>query len=184
MGFQWCAHQAASLRRPSNASPADVTEIPANGTWFQLIANGTTQINTGANGLARLDKIVELAQANGIYLILSLTNNWNPLPGDDTTQVPAVSRRDSITGNNLTRNYLSNDYGGMDAYVREFGTTKDHSEFYTSSTIISTFNSYITTVVERYINSPAIMAWEIANDPRYARIAHERMQLIRLTLPL
>ncbi|KZP11991.1 glycoside hydrolase family 5 protein [Athelia psychrophila] len=144
----------------------DVTEIPVNGTWFQLIANGTTQINNGTNGLARLDKVVELAQANNIHLILSLTNNWNPLPGDDTTQVPAVSRRDSITGNDLNRNYLSNDYGGMDAYVREFGTTKDHDEFYTSSSILGIFNTYVTTVVTRYKNSPAILAWEIANDPR------------------
>ncbi|KAF7976296.1 hypothetical protein HWV62_6989 [Athelia sp. TMB] len=144
----------------------DVTEIPENGTWFQLIQNGQTQINNGTNGLPRLDKVVESAEANGIYLILSLTNNWNPLPGDDTSAIPSVSRRDSITGNDLNRNYLSNDYGGMDAYVRAFGTSQNHDQFYTDPNILNIFQSYVTTVVERYINSTAILAWEIANDPR------------------
>ncbi|KZP23067.1 glycoside hydrolase family 5 protein [Athelia psychrophila] len=139
----------------------DVTEVPTSGIWFQLIADGTTRINNGTDGLARLDKVVEVAQAHGIYLIFSLTNNWNPLPGDAT-----VSRRDSITGNTLPRNYLSNDFGGMDAYVREFGTTKSHGEFYTDSSIVNTFNSYITTVVSRYVDCPAVLAWEIGNDPR------------------
>ncbi|KZP23080.1 glycoside hydrolase family 5 protein [Athelia psychrophila] len=139
----------------------DVTEVPTSGIWFQLIAGGTTRINNGTYGLARLDKVVEVAQAHGIYLIFSLTNNWNPLPGDAT-----VSRRDSITGNTLPRNYLSNDFGGMDTYVREFGTTKSHGEFYTDSSIVNTFNSYITNVVSRYVDCPAVLAWEIGNDPR------------------
>ncbi|KZP23068.1 glycoside hydrolase family 5 protein [Athelia psychrophila] len=144
----------------------DVTQIPTSGIWFQLIANGTTRINNGANGLARLDKIVESAQAHGIYLIFSLTNNWNPLPGDKKTKTSAVSRRDSITGNDLPRNYLSNDFGGMDAYVREFGKKKNHGEFYTTASIVDKFNSYITKVVSRYVDCPAVLAWEIGNDPR------------------
>ncbi|KZP24938.1 glycoside hydrolase family 5 protein [Athelia psychrophila] len=144
----------------------DVTEIPTSGIWFQLIANGTTRVNNGANGLARLDKVVESAQAHGIYLIFSLTNNWNPLPGDKTTKTPAASRRDSITGNDLPRNYLSNDFGGMDVYVREFGEKKNHGEFYTTSCIVEKFSSYITNVVSRYVDCPAVLAWEIGNDPR------------------
>jgi mannan endo-1,4-beta-mannosidase len=57
--------------------------------------------------------------------------------------------------------------GGMDAYVREFGQNKLHDEFYTNNTIISIFQNYTTNVITRYINSPAIFSWEIANDPRY-----------------
>lgn len=74
--------------------------MPAEGPWFQLIANGTTTINLGTNGLPRLDKVVELAEQHGIYLLLSLTNNWNPIPGSDGN-----------AANTLNRNYLSNDYG-------------------------------------------------------------------------
>jgi hypothetical protein len=103
--------------RPTSVliSSADVTEIPQKGIWFQLISNGTTMINDGPNGLQRLDKVVELAEKHGIYLLLSLTNNWNPLPGINNinTTMPEVSRRDVTPGtdNSLNRNFLSNDYG-------------------------------------------------------------------------
>jgi mannan endo-1,4-beta-mannosidase len=146
----------------------DVTVVPVNGTWFQLISNGTTSINNGTTGLQRLDKVVELAEQHGIYLVLTLTNNWNPLPGIDGNSTTTVARRDVTPGtdNTLNRNYLSNDYGGMDAYVREFGVNKGHDEFYTNDTIINIFENYTTNIVSRYVNSPAVFGWEIANDPR------------------
>jgi mannan endo-1,4-beta-mannosidase len=75
--------------------------VPAEGTWFQLIANGTLTINNGTNGLQRLDKVVDLAEQHGIYLLLALTNNWNPFN-------PTVS---PIANGTLNRNILSNDYG-------------------------------------------------------------------------
>ena len=54
----------------------------------------------------------------------------------------------------------------MDAYVREFGVNKGHDEFYTNDTIINIFENYTTNIVSRYVNSPAVFGWEIANDPR------------------
>ena len=92
-----------------------------NGTWFQLIANGTTTINNGTNGLQKLDKVVQFAEDAGVVLILSLTNNWNPLPLlDNTTIVPVdgLRRRDVTVGtnNSLPRNFLSNDYGMLVCY--------------------------------------------------------------------
>ncbi|KLO18856.1 glycoside hydrolase family 5 protein [Schizopora paradoxa] len=149
----------------------DVTTIPENGTWFQLIANGTTSVNTGPNGLQRLDAVVSAAEKEGISLIMSLTNNWNPQPLTDGTPLVPVSgnaRRDVTvgTGNDLPRNTLSNDYGGMDAYVREFSVSKNHDEFYQNQSIINIFQNYTDQVVKRYLNSPAILAWELANDAR------------------
>ncbi|KII88513.1 glycoside hydrolase family 5 protein [Plicaturopsis crispa FD-325 SS-3] len=148
----------------------DVDTIPENGTWFQLVANGTTTVNTGENGLQKLDTLVQLAEKHGIYLLFSLTNNWNPRPLIDNISTPTttLSRRDVTPGTNntLPRNYLSNDYGGMDAYVRAFGVNKNHDEFYTNETIINAFKNWTTQVVSRYVNSSAIFSWELANDPR------------------
>lgn len=57
--------------------------------------------------------------------------------------------------------------GGMDAYVREFSKTKHHDEFYTDDNIIGIFKTYVTNIVSRYVDCPAILGWELANDPRY-----------------
>ncbi|KAJ7774818.1 glycoside hydrolase family 5 protein [Mycena metata] len=146
----------------------DVPEIPENGTWFQLVANGTTSVNLNeTTGLPKLDRIISMAQKHGIYLLLSLTNNWNPLPLDNVTNstTSSILRRDVLTNNSLPRNSLSNDYGGMDAYVRAFGADS-HDAFYTNETIIAAFENYTTQIVTRYVNSTSVLAWEIANDPR------------------
>lgn len=100
----------------------DVSEIPVNGTWFQLIANGTTSVNTGPNGLQKLDMVLAAAEANNVTIILSLTNNWNPLPLiDNSTAVSSeeVFRRDVTVGtnNSLPRNSLSNDFGTITAFT-------------------------------------------------------------------
>jgi mannan endo-1,4-beta-mannosidase len=54
----------------------------------------------------------------------------------------------------------------MDAYVRQFGVDKKHDEFYSNQTIIDIFKNYTTNIVSRYVNSPAVFGWELANDPR------------------
>lgn len=54
----------------------------------------------------------------------------------------------------------------MDAYVREFGVSKEHDEFFANETIINIFKNYTTQIVKRFSNSSAIFAWELANDAR------------------
>ncbi|KAF8798017.1 glycoside hydrolase family 5 protein [Phlegmacium glaucopus] len=149
----------------------DVQTIPENGTWFQLIANGATTINNGTNGLQKLDTVVRLAEKHNIFLQLALTNNWNPLPLlDNVAAGLSISARDVTNGTNTTlpRNTLSNDYGGMDVYVRALSnsTTQSHDDFYSNPMILNTFMNYTTQIVTRYANSPAIFGWELANDPR------------------
>ncbi|EEB99969.1 hypothetical protein MPER_00212, partial [Moniliophthora perniciosa FA553] len=39
--------------------------------------------NTGADGLQNFDKVVAAAKANGIRLIVALTNNWADYGGMD-----------------------------------------------------------------------------------------------------
>ncbi|KAG1890996.1 glycoside hydrolase family 5 protein [Suillus subluteus] len=125
----------------------DVDTIPVNGTWFQLIKDGTVSVNDGPNGLQKLD-------TRGLYVILSLTNNWDPF-----------ANATAVTNSSIPRNYLSNNYGGMDLYVQQFGL-QTHDQFYTNPSILTSFMNYTTQVVSRYVNSPSVFSYELANDPR------------------
>ncbi|KAF8649026.1 hypothetical protein AX16_006067 [Volvariella volvacea WC 439] len=144
----------------------DVDTIPAKGTWFQHIQNGRTTINEGPDGLQRLDKVVRAAERHGVHLILTLTNNWNPRDLEDPPQTLEARNSEPGTGSCLPRNTLSNDYGGMDTYVRNFGCEMEHDQFYLNEKIIKAFLHYVTCIVSRYRDSPAIFQWEIANDAR------------------
>ena len=54
----------------------DVTKSTSD-VWFQSFIRGQQpQINTGANGLQRLDYVVKSAEAHGIKLIINFVNNW------------------------------------------------------------------------------------------------------------
>lgn len=112
----------------------DVNSQPSSGTvWFQLLANGQQTINTGADGLQRLDYVVKSAEAHDIKLIINFVNNWN-------------------------------DYGGINAYVNNYGGSA--TSWFTDLTSQAAYRNYIKAVVSRYIGSPAILAWELANEPR------------------
>lgn len=61
----------------------DVNSIPSAGTvYFQAMVPGSSPvINTGADGLERLDYVVSSAAAHGIKLIINFTNNWTDFGG-------------------------------------------------------------------------------------------------------
>ncbi|KAK4613929.1 putative mannan endo-1,4-beta-mannosidase C [Fulvia fulva] len=63
----------------------------------------------------------------------------------------------------MTNNWA--DYGGMDVYTVNLGG-KYHDDFYRLPAIKDAYKRYAKAVVTRYKNSPAIMAWELANEPR------------------
>ncbi|GMH36933.1 hypothetical protein BSKO_04806 [Bryopsis sp. KO-2023] len=89
-----------------------------------------------------LDYVVANAQKYGIRLIVSFTNYWDA-------------------------------YGGMLQYVKWANKTSI-ADFYTDPQIKSMFKDYIYYVINRkntvdgvlYKNNPAILGWEIANEPR------------------
>jgi mannan endo-1,4-beta-mannosidase len=110
----------------------DVTST-GSGVWFQQLSASGSRINTGANGLQRLDAVVASAEKKGVKLIINFVNNWD-------------------------------DYGGMNAYVKAFGGTKEG--WYTNTRAQTQYQEYIKAVVGRFKNSPAIFAWELANEPR------------------
>ncbi|KAL3433335.1 mannan endo-1,4-beta-mannosidase D [Aspergillus tetrazonus] len=112
---------------------SDVTAEPSdNKVYFQLHQNGASAVNTGPNGLERLDYIVSGAEKRGIKLIMPLINYWD-------------------------------DFGGMNAYISAYGG--DKPGWYTNDKIQAAYHAYIKAVASRYVDSPAIFAWELANEP-------------------
>ena len=60
----------------------DVNTVPSSGTvYYQLLSNGVATINTGADGLERLDYVVSSAEAHNIKLIINFVNNWSDYGG-------------------------------------------------------------------------------------------------------
>jgi mannan endo-1,4-beta-mannosidase len=61
----------------------DVTTKPGVGTvWYQHLAAGSSStINTGADGLQRLDYVVQSAASHGVKLIINFVNNWSDYGG-------------------------------------------------------------------------------------------------------
>jgi mannan endo-1,4-beta-mannosidase len=93
-------------------------------------------------GFVRLDYTIQKAEELGLKLILPLVNNWD-------------------------------DFGGMNQYVKWTGAGS-HDAFYTNEDCKKAYKNYIKYVINRtnsytgqkYKDSPAIFAWELANEPR------------------
>jgi len=89
--------------------------------------------------LAALDQSIALAKARGIRLILKFTNYWEA-------------------------------YGGIRRYaewhLNRTPTKKETSLFYTEPRIKAWFQHYIQTIINRYRDETAILAWELGNELR------------------
>lgn len=91
----------------------------------------------------RLDYAVFKAKQLGIKLILSLVNNWD-------------------------------DFGGMNTYVSWSPTARSHDDFYSDYRTRELFKAYVNNLLwrtnyytkVRYKDEPAILMWELANEPR------------------
>lgn len=60
----------------------DVRSDPGPGTvYFQLFQGSSATINTGANGLQRLDSVVRAAEKYSVKLIIPFVNNWKDYGG-------------------------------------------------------------------------------------------------------
>jgi mannan endo-1,4-beta-mannosidase len=105
-------------------------------------ATNRPEVNTGENGLQRLDHLIADAEQAGIRLILPLVNHWP-------------------------------DFGGMDRYAAWF-KAGSRDAFYTDPAIRAAYQAYAFQIVTRkntvtgrmYREEPAILAWELSNEPR------------------
>lgn len=60
----------------------DVNKIPEDGTvYYQYLSANGSEINTGSNGLERLDSVVSAAETHGLKLIINFVNNWSDYGG-------------------------------------------------------------------------------------------------------
>lgn len=57
-----------------------------------------------------------------------------------------------------------NDLGGIETYCNYFGC--NGTTFYTNAAAQTAYQNYISFIVNRYKDSPAIFAWELCNEPR------------------
>ncbi|KAF1989027.1 glycoside hydrolase family 5 protein [Aulographum hederae CBS 113979] len=119
----------------------DVNEKPQEGTvYFQSFAGSEPVINTGADGLERLDYVVKSAEKHGIKLIINFVNNWTDYGG-----MAAYMKF----------------FGGAQS-----ADASNNSAWYTSTEAQAQYKKYIEAVVSRFKTSPTVLAWELANEPR------------------
>ncbi|KAF7377330.1 Glycoside hydrolase family 5 protein [Mycena sanguinolenta] len=108
------------------------------GVYFHLWTGSTATVNTGTDGLQRLDYLISSAKSHGIKLLITLTNNWSDFGGMDVYTVQLL------------------------------GSGLPHDTFYTNPTVVAAYKAYVQAIVTRYLTEDTIMAWELANEPRCA----------------
>ncbi|KAG2015515.1 acetyl xylan esterase, variant 3 [Coprinopsis cinerea AmutBmut pab1-1] len=92
-------------------------EVTAYGgiPYYQIWNGRTPSVNTGANGLQNFDQVIAAAKANGIKLIVALTNNWSDYGGMD------VYVRQILNSNNHDLFYTDPDVkAAFKNYIRAF----------------------------------------------------------------
>ncbi|KAI0043653.1 glycoside hydrolase family 5 protein [Auriscalpium vulgare] len=114
----------------------EVTSTGSSSAYYQSWSGSTPTVNTGSNGLGNFDNVVAAAKANGLRLIVALTNNWSDYGGMDV--------------------YVN----------QILGSGQPHDYFYTNSQVINAYKNYVKTFVSRYVNEPTILGWELSNEPR------------------
>lgn len=110
-------------------------------------AAGAPAFNDGVDGLERLDYVVAKAGAEGLRLILPLTNNWGAFGGMDQYLLWAQAAGESVDS---------------------------HDDFYTNATVQGWYRDWVEHLLNRtntvtgvaYKDDPTIMTWELANEPR------------------
>jgi len=142
VGLQRCQYYSIErfvYEKKSRIKTRINAHLSQSGTpWFQSLVPGSQPIiNTGPDGLQRLDYVVSAASKRGIKLIIPFVNNWGDYGG-----MPAYMKYYNLNGG------------------------KGNSAWYLSSAAQSQYQAYIKAVVSRYHNSTAIFGWELANEPR------------------
>ncbi|WP_082571288.1 cellulase family glycosylhydrolase [Agromyces sp. Root1464] len=127
-----------------NPDGSDSVHQNFEGVWYQAWdeASGAPIVNTGADGLEKLDYAIAEAGERGLKLVIPFTNNWNAFGGMDQ--------------------YVR--WAGLDEHA-DFYTDPTIRGWFQDwiSTLLNRTNS-VTGV--QYKDDPTILSWELANEPR------------------
>ncbi|KAI4664164.1 uncharacterized protein J4E79_003666 [Alternaria viburni] len=126
-------------------------------TWGFNDRNRTTL----ANGLPQYGGEGAGPSPNVLQWWSNGTQEINLVPFDKVVKAAEKTGMKLIVA--LTNNWA--DYGGMDVYTTNLGY-KYHDDFYHVPAIKKAYKKYVKEIVKRYAKSSAIMAWELANEPR------------------
>ncbi len=130
-----------------DAARMDMTVIRTwafcDGVWAQGQSLQPQPRVYNEDSFRKLDYIVYRAGQLGLKVSLALVNNW------DT-------------------------FGGMDAYVNWSSSARTHDDFYSDGETRAIFRDYINYLLyrtnyytgRRYKDEPAVIMWELANEPR------------------
>ncbi|KAG6848287.1 hypothetical protein H0H93_001512 [Arthromyces matolae] len=108
----------------------------ANGIYYQSWSGSTPTINTGSTGLQNFDNVVAAAKANGIRLIVALTNNWSDYGGMDVyvKQILGSSNHDLFYTDSSVqtayKNYVKTGSEGVDFDANLAISTVDFGTFH------------------------------------------------------
>jgi mannan endo-1,4-beta-mannosidase len=119
-------------------------EPPSQGQVVFQYFDGTSIVpNPGPDGLERLDALVAAAEETGFRLVLPFINYWK-------------------------------DFGGIPQYMTWLGIEGGPEKFFTDGRARGAYRRWVQTLLTRrntrtgrvYADEPAVMAWELANEPR------------------
>lgn len=111
---------------------------------FQYLDDGRIVQNSGPDGLERLDALIAIAEELSVKLILPFVNYWE------------------------------NELGGMKRYLTWLGIPGEADVFYREPAARDAYRRWVECLLTRrntrtgrvYAEEPAVMAWELANEPR------------------
>lgn len=109
------------------------------------------------------------ADPNKVYFqVLNSTGSYINYGADGLERLDYAVHSAEKHGVKLVLNFVNNwsDYGGIAAYTAAFGANA--TEWFTDATSQAVYRNYVDVVVSRYRSSPAVFAWELANEPRCA----------------
>lgn len=100
------------------------------------------------------------------FQVLNSTGAYINYGADGLQRLDYVVSAAEKHGVRLVLNFVNNwgDLGGIPSYNAAFGG--DGTTWYTDSESQTAYRDYIKTLVTRYKSSPAVFAWELANEPR------------------
>ena len=121
----------------------DIEERIPGTPAFQYLSDGQICYDDGPDGLERLDALILAAEEANLHLILPFVNHWP-------------------------------DFGGMPLYLQWLGISGSVTEFYRSPAVREAYQRWVEHLLTRrntltgrfYFEEPAVMAWELANEPR------------------